>query len=114
MYAYERTKTPNGPANTADLADRLRPVVVVAEPLAVADDRRHRQERLEVVADRDRPSTRPASAVRLRERLMQVEVDDSKPMSPGCGVPEPVGVNRDIPEPRNVDVSSGRHSDTGR
>ena len=42
----------------AHLADRLRPVVVEPEPLAVADDRGHRQERLEPVADRDRPAAR--------------------------------------------------------
>ena len=44
--------------------------------LVAADDRRHRQERLEHVAHRDRPAARAAAAVRLRERLVQVDVHD--------------------------------------
>ena len=67
----------------AQPADRLRPVVVEVEPLARAavrplapHDLRARQERLDPVGDRDRPRARPAAAVRLRERLVQVEVDD--------------------------------------
>src|SRR5205085_12690200 len=59
-----------------DLADRLRPVVVQPERLAVAHDRRHRQERLDLVAYDDRAATGSASTVWLREGLVQVDVDD--------------------------------------
>ena len=61
----------------AHLADRLRPVVVEAEAaLLPAHDRRHGQERLQDVADGDRPTPGAATSVRLRERLVQVDVDD--------------------------------------
>jgi hypothetical protein len=75
MYAYERTKTPNGP----QLADRLRPVVVEAVRLPVPHDRRDRQEGLEPLPDGDRPPTGPPAAVWLGERLVEVEVDDVEP-----------------------------------
>jgi len=77
MYAYERTKTPNGPGERAHLADRLRPVEVEPErPVLVAHDRGHREVGLEDVAHRDRAAARAAAAVRLRERLVQVDVHD--------------------------------------
>ena len=76
MYAYERTKTPNGPREAAHLADRLRPVVVEPERVPVPDDCGNRQERLELLAHDDRPAAGAAAAVRLRERLVQVDVDD--------------------------------------
>ena len=64
------------PGEPAHLADRLGSVEVEAERIAVADDLRHGEERLERVADDDRPTARPTAAVRLRERLVQVDVDD--------------------------------------
>ena len=76
MNAYERTKTPNGPEKPRTLPIVLRPVEVVAEAVASTDDLRHRQERLQDVADGDRPTARAAAAVRLRERLVEVDVDD--------------------------------------
>ena len=76
MYAYERTKTPNGPGEAAHAPDRLRPVVVEPERVAVAHDDRRGQVRLDRLAHRDRAAARPAAAVRLRERLVQVVVDD--------------------------------------
>ena len=60
----------------AHLADRLRTVVIEAESLAVPDHRRDGQERLERVANHDRPTARPAAAVRLREGLVQIDVHD--------------------------------------
>ncbi len=76
MNAYERTNTPNGPANP-----RTRPIDFgrswsSRKHVAVADDRRRREERLELRAHGDRPAARPAAAVRLRERLVEVVVDD--------------------------------------
>ena len=91
MKAYARTKTPNGPGEAAHLPDRLRPVEVEAEALAVAHDRGHGQVRLERLADRDRAAARAPAAVRLRERLVQVVVDDVEahvagPRDPADGV----------------------------
>ncbi len=66
----------------AQPADRLRPVLVevVGGPVAVralaAHDARHHQVGLDAVAHGDRPGARPAAAVRLGERLVQVEVHD--------------------------------------
>ena len=80
------------PGEAAHLADRLRPVEVEPEAAVVAaDDRRHGQERLEPRRDRDRPAAGPAAAVRLRERLVQVDVDDVEahvagPRDPADGV----------------------------
>ena len=76
MYAYERTKTPNGAGEPAHPPDRLRMLRVEPERVAVAHHPRHRQERLDRVPHRHRPAARPAAAVRLRERLVQVVVDD--------------------------------------
>ena len=70
---------PERPAEPTHLADRLRPVVVKPEGVAVADDRRHGQELLEDVAHRDRAAAGPAAVVRLRERLVQIEVYDVEP-----------------------------------
>ena len=79
------------PGEAAHLADRLRAVVVEPERVAVPHDRGHRQERLELLADGDRPAARAAAAVRLRERLVQVDVDDVEahvagPRDPADGV----------------------------
>ncbi len=76
MYAYERTKTPNGPVNP-----RTRPIDFGRSSSSTklspyADDLRRGQERLEDVAYRDRPTAGPAAAVWLGERLVQVDVDD--------------------------------------
>ena len=65
-----------GPVEAAHLADRLGPVVVEAVAVVLAHDRRHRQKRLEPLRHRDRPPARAAAAVRLREGLVQVDVDD--------------------------------------
>ena len=73
------------PAEPAHLADRPRPFVVEPEDIAVAHDGRHRQERLEALADSDRPATRAPTAVRLRERLVQVEVHDVEAEVAGPG-----------------------------
>ena len=62
------------------------PVVVEAErPVVAAHDRGHRQERLEHLPDRDRPAAGAAAAVRLRERLVQVDVDDVEAHVAGAG-----------------------------
>ena len=77
--AHERIRAdedPERPAEAAHLADRLRPVVVEPEAVAVARDDRHRQVRREALAHRDRAAAGAAAAVRLRERLVQVDVDD--------------------------------------
>ena len=68
----------------AQPADRLGPVVVEREvrgpgpvrALLAPHHLRARQERLDAVGHRDRPGAGPAAAVRLRERLVQVEVHD--------------------------------------
>ena len=73
------------PAEPAHLADRPRPFVVEPEDIAVAHDGRHRQERLEALADSDRPATWAPTAVRLRERLVQVEVHDVEAEVAGPG-----------------------------
>ncbi len=62
---------------------RVEPVRV-----AVAHDARHRQERLEPLAHRDGPAARPAAAVRLRERLVQVVVDDVEAHVAGARDPD--------------------------
>jgi hypothetical protein len=51
----------------------------------VAHDLRLGQERLDAVADGDRPGPRPPAPVRLRERLVQVEVDDVEAHVAGPG-----------------------------
>ncbi len=72
----------------AQAPDRLLGIVAQLEPRlgggAVgaslqALDSRHRQEGLDPVGDRDWPRSRPAAAVRLRERLVEVEMDDVEP-----------------------------------
>ena len=88
MYAYERTKTPNGPCEAAHLADRLRPVVVVAEPLAVADDRRHRQERLQASRTAIGPPPGPPPPCGCENVLCRLKWTMSKPMSPGREIPQ--------------------------
>ena len=66
----------------AQPADRLGPVEVQVEGGAgavaglVAHDLGPREERVDAVGHGDRPGARPAAAVRLRERLVQVEVHD--------------------------------------
>jgi hypothetical protein len=65
--------------------------VVEREVVVAANNLRHREERLEHVAHRDRPAARPTSPMRLRERLVQVDVDDveahvSGPRDPADGV----------------------------
>ena len=66
----------------AQAADRLRPVEVEVEerpsPFAALapHDLRPRQVGLDALRDGDRPRARPAAAVRLGERLVEVEVDD--------------------------------------
>ena len=67
------------PAEAAHAADRLRPVVVEPVVVALADDDRRRQVRLDDVAHGNGAGARPAAAVRLRERLVQVEVQDVEP-----------------------------------
>ncbi len=70
------------PLEAAQLADRARPVEVEVEarPRAVVAVAAHHlrggQEGLDAVGHRNRPGAGPAAAVRLRERLVQVEVDD--------------------------------------
>ena len=59
-----------------DLADRLRAIVVELERVALADHRRDRQEGLEKVAHDDRAAAGAAASVRLRERLVQIDVHD--------------------------------------
>jgi hypothetical protein len=74
------TATSNEDAERAgeapDLADRLRPVVVEREAVAVLHDCRDGEERLELVAHDDRSAAGAPAAVRLRERLVEVDVDD--------------------------------------
>ena len=66
----------------AQAADRLRPLVVEVEARAAAvgalaaDDLRPRQEGLDPLGDGDRAGAGAAAAVRLAERLVQVDVDD--------------------------------------
>ncbi len=61
----------------AQLADRLRDVVLEVERAVVAlDDLRARQVRRDPLAHRDRAGAGAAAAVRLGERLVQVEVHD--------------------------------------
>ena len=79
------------PVEPAHPADRLRAVVVEAVGIAVTDDRRRGQVRLDPARDRDRPAAGAAAAVRLRERLVQVDVDDveahvARPRDPADGV----------------------------
>jgi hypothetical protein len=50
--------------------------VVEPEDVAFANDSRRGQERLELRDDRDRAPARAATAVRLRERLVEVLVHD--------------------------------------
>ncbi len=50
--------------------------MIEPEDIALADDLGRGQKRLQVRAHRDGPSARPTAAVRLRERLVQVVVDD--------------------------------------
>src|SRR5205085_5970537 len=65
------------PGEAAYLPDRMRTVVLEAEAAVVMPyDRRHRQERLEDVAHRDGPAARATAAVRLRKRLVKVDVND--------------------------------------
>ena len=73
VRAHEHTERPG---EAAHLADRLRPVEVEAESVVFLHDRGYGEERLEPVANGDRPRPGPAAPVRLRERLVQVEVDD--------------------------------------
>ena len=112
MKAYERTKTPNGPGESAHAADRLRAVAVEPERVAVAHDLRRGQERLQVGAHRDRPAARPTAAVRLRERLVEVVVDDVEAHVAG---PRPaddrVEVGAVVVEERAGVVEDPRHLD---
>jgi hypothetical protein len=64
--------------------------VVVVEPIrvALADDPRHGQERLDPLAHRHRPASRPSASVRLRERLVQVVVDDVEAHVAGARDPD--------------------------
>ncbi len=75
------------PGERPHLADRLRAVEVEPEAVSVLDRLRNRQERLQDVPDRDRPAARPAAAVRLRERLVQVDVHDVEAHVAGPGDP---------------------------
>ncbi len=58
--------------------DRLRHVGCVEPAIAIAvlADDRNRQERQQALADADRTGARPAAAVRRRERLVQIHVND--------------------------------------
>src|SRR5262249_34231444 len=62
----------NGGRETSNAADRIRPVVLEVVAFAVLRDYRHRQERGEVLANRDRPGARATTAVRAGERLVDV------------------------------------------
>jgi hypothetical protein len=78
-HAHERVRAhehAERPGEAAHLADRLRLVPVVAEAGVRPRDPRDRQERLEHAADGHGAAAGAAAAVRLRERLVQVEVDD--------------------------------------
>ena len=70
---------------------RLRTIELPPVAVALADDDRHRQERLQRVAHRHRSAARSAAPVRLAERLVQVVVDDVEahvagPRDPADGV----------------------------
>ena len=75
----------------AQPADRLGPVVVQVKgglsPVLglAANHLRPRKEGLDPVARRDRPRSRAAAAVRLRERLVEVDVDDVEAHVPWPG-----------------------------
>ena len=64
--------------------ERIRPIDVGRSPtrssrkraVGLAEDARRGQERLELLADRDRPGAGTAAAVRRRERLVRVDVHD--------------------------------------
>ena len=85
ICAYEDAERPGKPTNATD---RLRPVVVEPIYVAVANHDRRRQERLDRVPHRDRPATRPSSAVWLREGLVQVVVDDVEAHVAGARDPD--------------------------
>ena len=90
--AYERTKTPNGPVNARTLPiDFGRSKSRAKLPSSFRIDGGHGQIRLEDVAHGDRPAARAAAAVGLRERLVEVDVDDveahvARPRDPADGV----------------------------
>ena len=64
---------PEGACEAAYAPDRLRPIVIEPEDIAVTHDLWRGQEGLDRLAHRDRPASGPAAAVRLRERLVQVD-----------------------------------------
>src|SRR5689334_24444682 len=72
-----------GAEEAAHLADRLRAVVVEAVRVALANDRGDRKERLQPLRHSDRAAAGAAAAVWLRERLVQVDVDDLEAHVPG-------------------------------
>ena len=91
-------------------SDRLRPVVVEAERFAVAHDHRRREIRLDRLAHGHRPTARAPSAVRLRERLVQVVVDDVEAHVSGPGDPhDRVEIRTVVVEERAGVVEDPRH-----
>ena len=73
VRAHEHAERPR---ETAHLADRPRAVKIEAKSVLFFHNRGYGEERIEPVANGDRPSSGPAAAVGLRERLVQIEVDD--------------------------------------
>ena len=102
-------------AEAAHLADRARPVVVEPEAVTLPHDDGHRQERLEALPHCDRPAAGAAAAVGLRERLVQVDVDDveahvARPRDPADRVQVRAVVDTSVPRPRGRCRGSARSS----
>ena len=72
----------------ADLADRLRPIVVEVVPASIQGDEGDREERLERLLHPDGTRSGPAASVRRREGLVEVEMDNVEVHLAGRGPTE--------------------------